>query len=474
MFWFILAIALLNICLGFALAAQLGARYRAMLAMIGAEEAPRVLEPIAATTEAPAEVPAAPLPQQTGLDSDFLGDVSGLLDSDPEIAVPTADGPGPMGEDAAANEAFEGPPASAAGEPSAASVLQPRPPKRAKPDRDALAAVEAATAALERELAAYDEALIETNEKLRAQERSPHAAAIEACLASLREATDQYLRGRKQPEARVAQVQAIAGAGSHAAQNWQAALRHQQGCLAQIAQIAEGFDFKADLAEQCRQMVTQTDKLLDANHRVRGSLEELYVEVARKGDLLDDLVLAGQTDPLTGLRTRAALEAWLHRFWEEDIERKRRLCVGTIDVDKCGQINANYGRRTGDQLLHALARLLQADEPSNLIARIGGQRFVLVFPDVESPTAVSRIERIRQAVELAHFRHTRGDLRITVSGAVAEATPEDRSNSLLMRLDFTLQEAKRYGRNRTFAYEGRYPTPVVPPNFTLEEKVVTL
>jgi len=251
-------------------------------------------------------------------------------------------------------------------------------------------------------------------------------------------------------------------------------VRDQQRRIEETIEAAAGFDYEGDLSEQCRAMVASTDQLLDANHRLSGAVEEVRIDVARQGGGLDDPALAGQTDPVTGLHTRVALEAWLHQFWEGDAERTRRLCVGTVDVDELGQINAQYGRRTGDQLLRSLVRLLQADEASSLIARVGGQRFVLVFPDVESHVAVSSIERLRQTVELARFRHTQGDICITISGAVAEATPEDTSHSLLMRLGVTLQEAKRYGRNRTFAYEGRYPTPVVPPNFTLEEKVVTL
>lgn len=482
MAWFILAIALLNICLGFALAVQLGARYRAMVATIGADQplARAAVAQRSATAQVPAQTTAATDAQTCDAGGDFPSD---LVDSDPRLAALASDGAGPA-DMAAANHAPgaasagappEGPrPADAAEEPSAASTSQAEPAAQAKPGKEALAAVEAAAAALEREVAAYDEALIETTEKLRTQAQSPEAAAIEACLAALREATDQYLRGRKAAEAEVTQSQLAAGATSGPARNWQVALQHQQGCIAQATQTAESFDIAGNVPEQCRQMITKTEQLLDANHLVRGSLEELCVEVAREGGLLDDPVLAEQTDPLTGLHTRVALEAWLHRFWAEDSERKRRLCVGTIDVDELGKINAEYGRRSGDELLRALARLLRAEEQSKLIARIGGQRFVLVFPDVESHAAISSIERIRQTVELARFRHTRGDLRITISGAVAEATPEDTSGSLLMRLDATLQEAKRYGRNRTFAYEGRYPTPVVPPNFTLEERVVTL
>jgi hypothetical protein len=53
---------------------------------------------------------------------------------------------------------------------------------------------------------------------------------------------------------------------------------------------------------------------------------------------------------------------------------------------------------------------------------------------------------------------------------VVEAASRDTAASLCQRADAALREAKRYGRNRTFLYEGEYPTPVVPPSFSLEEK----
>ncbi len=485
MFWYILVIALLNICLGFALAAHLGARYRAMLAMIGADQspAPSAVEPALVTTKAPVEPSAGEQAQGASLDSEFPSDLFGSLDSDPKVSTPAGDAPAPADESAAdqppgaapEGEPSESPqPASRAEETLEASLAEAAPSEQSKPDTEALAAVESATAALEGEVATYDVVLIETNEKLRAQVQSPEAAAIEACLASLLGATDQYIRRRKQAQGQLVEAQQAASTSQPDAEGWPAAVEDQDRGIAETTEVAQSFDSEGDLSEQCRQMVARTDHLLDANHRVRGALEEYRIEVARQSGLLDDPELARQTDPLTGLHTRVALEAWLHQFWVQQTQRARRLCMGTIDVDGLGEVNANYGRRTGDQLLRAVTRLLQADQQSHLIARIGGQRFVLVFPDVESHAAISSIERIRQTLELARFRHLQGDIRITISGAVAEATAEDTSNSLLTRLDVTLQEAKRYGRNRTFAYEGRYPTPVVPPNFTLEEKVVTL
>ncbi len=54
------------------------------------------------------------------------------------------------------------------------------------------------------------------------------------------------------------------------------------------------------------------------------------------------------------------------------------------------------------------------------------------------------------------------------------AEADDTPDTLLERVRTTAKEAKRYGRNRTFLYEGQYPTPVVPPNLSLPEKQIPL
>jgi diguanylate cyclase (GGDEF)-like protein len=122
-----------------------------------------------------------------------------------------------------------------------------------------------------------------------------------------------------------------------------------------------------------------------------------------------------------------------------------------------------------------IARLLTAETRNHLlIARFSGQRFLLLFPEVDFRFAVNVIERVRQAIEMARLEYRNEEIRITVSCAVTEITKEDTADTLYARAKATLQESKRYGRNRSFVHEGRFPTPVVPPNFALEAKCITI
>ena len=97
-----------------------------------------------------------------------------------------------------------------------------------------------------------------------------------------------------------------------------------------------------------------------------------------------------------------------------------------------------------------------------------------MFPDSDLRATTNAVERLRQIVELACFVYKNSEIRITVSCGVTEAVGEDTPDSVMARAEATLMEAKRYGRNRTFIHEGKYPTPVVPPKFPIEQRRMTL
>jgi diguanylate cyclase (GGDEF)-like protein len=109
-----------------------------------------------------------------------------------------------------------------------------------------------------------------------------------------------------------------------------------------------------------------------------------------------------------------------------------------------------------------------------MAARFSGQRFLLLLPDVSPRDAATLVEKLRQTIEKSRFRHRGQEIRVTVSCAVTEASSADSPEALFARTEATLYEAKRYGRNRTFLHEGKYPTPVIPPSFVGGEKEIEL
>jgi diguanylate cyclase len=248
--------------------------------------------------------------------------------------------------------------------------------------------------------------------------------------------------------------------------------------LQQIQEINEAIDlvdFRANLDETRRRAAVETNKLVDANHQVRDILDAAMVGIARREQWLSSASPSECTDAMTGLYNRTGFEAKLAEWWSKDPHRVRQLSVAAIDIDHFGKTNERHGQIVGDQILRAIAQLLATENRGGTtVARYRGQEFAALFPDCDVRRAATAVEKIRQIVETTCFQTRSQQVQVTLSCGVTEATANDTSETLFSRLEATVQEAKRYGRNRTFVHDGKYPTPVVPPNFILQQRTVVL
>lgn len=149
--------------------------------------------------------------------------------------------------------------------------------------------------------------------------------------------------------------------------------------------------------------------------------------------------------------------------------------VALLDVDTLRQLNASHGALVSRKVLRAVGEIAREYvEPGVSVARLIGKQFVLSLPD-QSPQATAQlIERIRQQIEQTHLEVESGEVRVTVSAAVVSVGENDSTGDVLQRLRSTIREAKSYGRNRTFLWEDKAPTPVMPPKLAIEERTVKL
>ena len=157
-------------------------------------------------------------------------------------------------------------------------------------------------------------------------------------------------------------------------------------------------------------------------------------------------------DSLTGLYNRRYLSSHLRRVVSDSAERHKSLAVLMLDVDKFKDVNDTHGHAVGDEVLRSIGACLR-DQMRNvdLVARLGGEEFVVVMPDTPLEFAVKVSERLRRAIARMDVAKQDGSvLRVTVSIGCAmrvdfEGTDTDR---LLDRADGALYEAKRTGRNK--------------------------
>ncbi|MDD4885471.1 MAG: GGDEF domain-containing protein [Thiomonas sp.] len=172
--------------------------------------------------------------------------------------------------------------------------------------------------------------------------------------------------------------------------------------------------------------------------------------MARQGRRLRDLALK---DTLTGLYNRRAAQELLEREWTAYRQKDLPFCVLMIDIDHFKHINDAYGHAVGDKVLIELAaRLRSGTRPSDHVARMGGEEFLVFLPQTEIPSAHAAAERLRQHV--AAWTLEPEQLSVTVSIGVAQAAAEDEAfDDLLIRADRALYAAKSAGRNRVHLAE---------------------
>jgi diguanylate cyclase (GGDEF)-like protein len=161
----------------------------------------------------------------------------------------------------------------------------------------------------------------------------------------------------------------------------------------------------------------------------------------------EDLYARAQTDGLTGLLNRGALDELLARELRRARAEQRSLTVMLADIDHFKRINDGWGHPAGDEALRqvsgALRRILR---PSDTLARFGGEEFAIIVRDSSLPNAKDVAERLR--AEVALLSGLPGDQQITISIGLASSVPGERPESVIERCDQALYRSKREGRNR--------------------------
>ncbi|DAB38099.1 MAG: hypothetical protein A2023_02080 [Sulfuricurvum sp. GWF2_44_89] len=152
------------------------------------------------------------------------------------------------------------------------------------------------------------------------------------------------------------------------------------------------------------------------------------------------------TDPLTGVANR--LHFTMVFEYAINIARRDQKPLGVIffDIDHFKRVNDCFGHLIGDETLKRIAVLVkQRLRKSDIIARWGGEEFIILLPDTSLEETLSVAEIIRQTIEFESFPSVG---QITCSFGIAALQKDESSEELLNRLDSLLYKAKEEGRNR--------------------------
>jgi diguanylate cyclase len=200
------------------------------------------------------------------------------------------------------------------------------------------------------------------------------------------------------------------------------------------------------------------------------ALAEIAARIERKADSLSDQLRATServsaletqveewrvqalTDQLTRLPNRRAATARLEEALNRSIEANGRIgAVALVDIDRFKAINDTHGHAVGDAVLRFIAVTLRtALREEDLVARWGGEEFLVVFQDTDLAKAQAICERLRKDIEGRTFtlRDTGKTLgKITISVGLTPLRPSDTIERILERADQALYAAKNGGRN---------------------------
>ena len=177
--------------------------------------------------------------------------------------------------------------------------------------------------------------------------------------------------------------------------------------------------------------------------------EDLYLyyadDVTRYKKMEEELYRLSITDPLTGAYNRR----YFVKRLEEEMERIRRggttFSIVMIDLDHFKKVNDRYGHQAGDRVLRFLVEVISSRiRKIDLLARWGGEEFVLLLLNTPLQKAAKLAEELRERIEAAEIP---GVGRVTASLGVTEYREGDTPDSVISRADDLMYEAKRAGRN---------------------------
>jgi diguanylate cyclase (GGDEF)-like protein len=184
-------------------------------------------------------------------------------------------------------------------------------------------------------------------------------------------------------------------------------------------------------------------------------------------ELVTDMVLWGEnarkravTDDMTGVYNRRFIEDSLPNYAAEAIEKGRPLSLAMVDLDYFRRINELYGPPKGDEAIRETARIFRTHlPPDDVVARYGGDEFVIVLPGKTSAQAAEVCREVaKQVSRLEVLKDMDGPLKkITTSMGVAGLPEHGRDvKSLQQMADTALYKAKEEGRNRVVTADAEH------------------
>ncbi|MEL6645492.1 MAG: diguanylate cyclase [Pseudomonadota bacterium] len=165
---------------------------------------------------------------------------------------------------------------------------------------------------------------------------------------------------------------------------------------------------------------------------------------------VEDRLRLAVIDPLTGLFNRRYADAHAERIARRADDSGQPYAVIIADIDRFKQVNDQYGHSAGDTVLIEVAQRLKNNlRPTDMVARLGGEEFLIIMPEVTTESALAAAKRLCARVRAGGIRipAVPTALGITVSLGLAMGMPGESFEQVIAKADGALYDAKEAGRD---------------------------
>lgn len=219
--------------------------------------------------------------------------------------------------------------------------------------------------------------------------------------------------------------------------------------ITQTADINKLSKILDEVKRETRIAQTEALRSRDIVLAARKDVEDAEARIHNLELQLEQMSELVREDQLTGSLNRRGLDDVLEREIARAERRASPLCIAMLDLDDFKKINDKYGHMAGDEALIHLVRVIKETlRTMDVIARFGGEEFLIVLPDTPLEEAILTITRLQRELTKQIFMHNHTRLLMTFSAGVALRKEQEDQAAMIKRADIALYEAKKAGKNR--------------------------
>lgn len=222
------------------------------------------------------------------------------------------------------------------------------------------------------------------------------------------------------------------------------------GALSRWLTLSDSFHFPADVESVHLAYTTvvlagvallamRVSQLREQHQQQRNALQQALSRISE----------LATRDELTGLPNRRAMLDQLATETARQARKKLPLAIGLIDLDHFKRINDAHGHAGGDQVLRGFAHRVESElRGGDVMARWGGEEFLLMLPDTSIEAAQQCLQRLRDRLRASPFNEVAPGLQLTFSAGVTGCLGQGDIDSAIERADQAMYRAKQAGRDR--------------------------